>query len=428
MYTSGFRRFKEKYLAKGSFKAHAFTVMSGMIIVNAIPVLTGPMLARLYTPSDFGTYAVCTALIAIIATIGCARYEMAIMLPKDDADSINLVVISIFFSSILFLVILLVSYTSGKFISRLLANPEIARWLYAVAISVILTNVFQAISHWLIRKKHFKALSISRVLRSGVSAATQLGMGVFHYGVLGLILGNIAGLITAVLIRLKEFFQEIRSHKRSVLALKKMMMLAARYKDFPKYDMAGSMINLLAMYFPVILFSSFFGSMVTGHYALTQRMLLVPVSLISLSIGDVYKQRASSDYLAQGSCRAIFMKTFKSLCLLAVLPFLVLLFIGPQLFSFIFGDRWRMAGEYAQIMSVLLFFKLTISPLYFTLYVANKQNYRLVWSVLLFVFTTTAFFVGVYFKSPKISVLCFSIAYSMMYILLFFLGYKFSKK
>jgi len=173
--------------------------------------------------------------------------------------------------------------------------------------------------------------------------------------------------------------------------------------------------------------SSFFGPIVTGFFGLTQRVLGTPVSLISTSVFDVFNERASSDYRKDGNCRDIYIKTFKGLFLLSIIPFMIFFFTAPKLFSIIFGKNWIVAGEYAQILSLMFFFRFTCSPLTYVLYIAQKQNYDLVWQIALFIAIISSIITGAYWNSAKVSMICLSLSYSIMYIIYFLLSYHFAK-
>ena len=80
---------------------------SGITVAQAIPILLQPFLRRLFTPAEFGAYAIFLSIIEIIVSIGTLRYEMAIVLPRKDATAANLfglsVIISLAINALVFL-------------------------------------------------------------------------------------------------------------------------------------------------------------------------------------------------------------------------------------------------------------------------------------------------------------------------------------
>jgi O-antigen/teichoic acid export membrane protein len=88
---------------KSEFARNVLTLMTGTTIAQAIPIAISPILTRIYTPEDFGMFALFIAIATIFGSIANGRYELAIMLPQKDEDAINIVVlrIIIFFLSVI---------------------------------------------------------------------------------------------------------------------------------------------------------------------------------------------------------------------------------------------------------------------------------------------------------------------------------------
>ncbi|MEA1954754.1 MAG: translocase, partial [Campylobacterota bacterium] len=80
--------------------------MTGTTIAQAIPIAISPILTRIYTPEDFGVFALFIAITAIFGGIANARYELAIMLPKKDEDAINIFALGFVITSLISLVLL----------------------------------------------------------------------------------------------------------------------------------------------------------------------------------------------------------------------------------------------------------------------------------------------------------------------------------
>ena len=85
-----------KILPKGEFSRNVLTLMTGTSIAQAIPIAISPILTRIYTPEDFGVFALYMAIATVVSVIATGRYETAIMLPKKDSEAINLFIVSIF--------------------------------------------------------------------------------------------------------------------------------------------------------------------------------------------------------------------------------------------------------------------------------------------------------------------------------------------
>ena len=72
----------KKLKPKSEFTRKVLTLMTGTTIAQAIHIAISPILTRIYTPKDFGVYALFTAITAIFGSIANGLYELAIMLFK----------------------------------------------------------------------------------------------------------------------------------------------------------------------------------------------------------------------------------------------------------------------------------------------------------------------------------------------------------
>ena len=73
------------FAARGSFFKGVVTLLSGTIISRIVAIIGIPVLARIYTPAEFGVLALFTTISALVTSVACGRYEMAVVLPEDVA-------------------------------------------------------------------------------------------------------------------------------------------------------------------------------------------------------------------------------------------------------------------------------------------------------------------------------------------------------
>src|SRR3989344_2634932 len=66
------------------------TLLTGSVAAHAIPLVLGPALTRLYSPEDFGQFALLWALATNLAVVGCARYEFALPLESTELRAAQL--------------------------------------------------------------------------------------------------------------------------------------------------------------------------------------------------------------------------------------------------------------------------------------------------------------------------------------------------
>lgn len=407
---------------KSEFTKNVLTLMTGTTIAQAIPIAISPILTRIYTPEDFGVFALYMAIASIISVIATGRYEMAIMLPKEEEDVKSIVkLIMILLSTVTFITFLIVFFFN-QIITNLFENPEISNWLYFLPISIFLVGLYQIYNYLLIREKNFKRLSTNKIIVSTTNASTQLGYGFSFSNGYGLLLGNIIGYIVSIYFIIKSKVVNKYFHFKD----NSIKEVAKEYQNFPKYDVPSVLVNVVANQLPLLALGKYFGLGVVGFYSLMYKVLMVPISLLSSTVLDVFKQRATEDYNKYGNCKDIYVKTFKSLVLLGIIPFTILGIFAPEIFAFVFGKNWKVAGEFTQIMTPMFFLNFIVNPLSYTFFIAQKQKLNLIGQIILLILTIISIYIGIQFNDEYFTVISFAISYSFVYIFYLAISFKFS--
>jgi O-antigen/teichoic acid export membrane protein len=401
-------------------------MMTGTAMAQAVPLLISPILTRLYRPEDFGVLALYMAITTALSVISAGRYELAVILPEKEDDAVNIVFLALLISLIIGTAVCIVVIVFNAELTTFFGNREISFWLYFVPANITITGAYNTFYYWSTRKLQYRRLVFSKISQTTSMGAVNLLMGFKGFGATGLVTGGIAGQITSAGIMGFQIWKDDKEKCRFCDA-DGMKNQLRRYKNFPLYSIPADFINVLSNQMPVYLLSMYFGGAVVGFFGLTQRVLGAPISLISASVLDVFKQRASSDYAQYGNCRDIFIRTLFGLLAVSVVPFALFFYGAPRIFEFIFGKDWIVAGEFAQILAILFFFRFIASPLSFVIYIAEKQKYDLAWQLFLFAATVVSLFIGVYRNDVKISIWCFSLSYSVLYVAYLLISYHFSK-
>src|SRR5574344_2469539 len=119
----------KSYFASDFIK-NVFTIFTGTVIAQAIPFLVEPIIARIYSPADFAVLYVYLSVANLFSIIATGRYELAIMLPKDDKKSINLIGVSLIISLIISALSLLIVLIFNSQICSVLHNDDVSSYLY----------------------------------------------------------------------------------------------------------------------------------------------------------------------------------------------------------------------------------------------------------------------------------------------------------
>ena len=140
----------------------------------------------------------------------------------------------------------------------------------------------------------------------------------------------------------------------------------------------------------------------------------MPSFLIGTSIGRVFIHEANKEKQRTGKAIKTWKKTMKKLVLIGI-PIFGLLFITVEsLFAFVFGEPWRIAGEYAQIIIPFFFVQFVVSSISSIDTIMEKQNLELLFNIVMLVVSMVIIVVSSGFGF-KIFLTNWTIAISLLY-------------
>jgi O-antigen/teichoic acid export membrane protein len=199
---------------------------------------------------------------------------------------------------------------------------------------------------------------------------TALGMG--HLTSLGLPIGNLLGQWGAFLV-LGGFIAKLDRNLLAGIRFRGVWFQATRFYRFPAVSFWSGIVNVLNLYLPFLLFAGFFGEVFAGLYLLGFRVLQMPLNLLGRSVAQVFFPEAVRSH-RQHNLPATTAELLHFLATVG-LPGILLIGAGaPELFSLVFGQEWRQAGEMAMWMSPWLALVFVTSPLSNLPFVLERQG------------------------------------------------------
>ena len=361
-----------KLKPKSAFSKNVLTLMTGTTIAQAIPIAISPILTRVYTPEDFGIFALYLAIVGFISIVITARYEMAIVLPKSDEEAINVLALALLITLSLVVLSILTILLFKDEILQLFNAQSVGNLIFLVPISLLFAGIIQTFNYWSNRKEYFKAMSSSQIAQSFTIGSMQPLFGYFSING-GLILGNILGRAVAAFVLVDKFVKNDKKYLKEVNK-ESMITQMKKYKDFPLVNSLHAFSDILRSSGSVMLISTFFGTTVLGFYSLSLRVLQVPIGIIGYALGQVLYKKFTTLHNDGENLYPYVKSVVVKLFLIAVPSFGVLFFIAPELFAFVFGEKWRVAGEYSQLLIPYLFMNFLISPISQIPIILEKQK------------------------------------------------------
>lgn len=343
-------------IRNSEFLRNTFQLVLGTGIAQLITILVSPVITRLYSPDDFGSFSFFVAVVGGFVLIATLRYELAIVYTHEEKDAVNVFVISsaitIAVSLFLLIAVTLLWFLYPPYRT---IEPFLQKAFFILPVMVLFLGAANILQNWLVRQKRFRTISISKVINSFTNNGLVLVFGLAGTGVWGLLTGNFIALVLFVSYLILRVFIIDRS-RRAFYDPSSIKPLARRYKDLPTSNTLQAIIELLQSNGIIYLCRIFFTSSTVGLYSLSVRVLQAPLWLVGSSISQVYMKEAAETVNNKGNLRASLMKTIKFSGMLSLPIMVVLILAGPWLFSFVWGKSWYEAGVYARILAPWMFF------------------------------------------------------------------------
>jgi O-antigen/teichoic acid export membrane protein len=417
-----------KRIRESEFYRHVLTILSGSTLAQLIPLLSEPIIVRLFTPIELGILALFLSVATIFASVATARYEMAIVLPKKDEMAINILALSLFISVLMSLFSGLIILFFHDNITSLANSSNLDQFLKWVPLYVLISGIFQSFNQWATRKKYFKNIAFSKLSQSSSNAGVSIGTGWLGWNTLGLIWGQMTGWLLGSFPLIFKFYQR---DKKLVSRVNRAAMVeqAKKYKDFPQVNSAHVLSDIGQQSLVSFIIANYFTDKTLGFYSRMIRIVKVPAGFIGTAVGQVFYQKASEQWQEKQNIRPLLLKNIKIMGLIGIPIFSILALFGPHIFGFVLGKQWAIAGSYAQILTPWLLLNFMISPFTDIPLIVNKQKKFFLLSLGMNILVVLAFVLGYYVNGSILTAFIFISAFQLVFhIYLIFWFWQIAKK
>ncbi|MGL4990280.1 MAG: lipopolysaccharide biosynthesis protein [Sarcina sp.] len=383
------------------------TLMSGAILAQILPVLISPILSRIYKDEEFGYFGTFNAVMIVIVSFANLKYDMAIINTEEENDANILLQVCNFCTLIISGILLILGCIFIGFNKTLEGINLEFIFLLFLAILFLTTSVSAIV--FLNRKGDYKNIAIGQILYASIYSVISLILGVENIRnglIIAFVLGRMAQMIYVYIII--NFKYNKISFKIDYVSIKQAMIKNIKY---PKYNIGAAIFNTISLNIPIVLIAYYCSMNISGQYSMTTKIINMPMILIGSAVGNIYMKKGTEHY--RESLVMIRNFTISILKILTVIGSLILGFIfayGDILFSFILGADWKVAGVFAQILSISFFANFICSPISNVFNILQRQDLNLklnrnlmIIKIILIVITLT-FFDNIYIIIFSISI------------------------
>lgn len=371
-------------------------VSGGTAGAQILSLLASPIITRLYTPEAIGILGSFLAILAILLPLASLSFPIAIVLPKKNSNAIKVANNSLRIALIFALIVFLIILAFQEKVTSLMGLNDIGTGFIALALplAVLASTLLAICTQWVIRHKLFKVNAKAIIAQSLLLNLTKIVVGLFApFGKSLIVLTIFATLFQGLFLLLSVNLKKVKNHFLPLNASFDMQQVR-RHKEFPLFRSPQGLLVNLNQNIPVLLLASLFGASSVGFYALCRTVLQLPVTLIAKSVNDVIYPQVNQAFNNRKPISPLIVKGTMWLALIGVIPLLIFILFGPELFTLVFGDGWRLAGALSQWLSVWFYFNFINRPCVAAIPVLRLERFLLLNSLLNFVLSSLGFYIG----------------------------------
>lgn len=337
---------------------------SASILAQIISFVIMPIITRLHTPDSLGKYQFFTTLALVITPFASGSLGLAIKSSQTNYRALVNLKLAMQFS--LFFLIILVFLSPLLVFSLLRSSMSwFVSYIPLLFVFVYFSANFQFAMAFLTNNRRYGNQSTYTVTKSVISNVLKLIFSFFSKSgfslVWALVLTEVFQLVRLIRNDYKRIFKYLlkfkwRGFKRSLI----------KSRIYPTYVTMASVLGILRNWFPILITGFFYGPEYAGLLGLAFMVVNTPVypfisALQNVCFGELARERTLDKLLS----------VYRKSIIIALFPSLIGLFVlgsyGEDLFAIIFGEKWRIAGEYAFVCFIPISLSFILSPVYSTL-------------------------------------------------------------
>lgn len=338
-----------------SFRRGAALMIMGSIGSQGLLLLAMLLLSRFYSPAAIGVQALFLAIVGVLTVVSTLRLDLAVVLAKtpERADEIQSVAA---WQS-------LVVAAGALVYAALVHLPSVpasfpgsgSGWIWMVPPAVILSSAVQMGFGRATLAGRFGVISASNVAMAAVFLLGVVGFALEDSPLLGPVWTRTVGFAVAAVLLLI-----VLGAPRWTVWLPevgKLRRVWATNRQFLIFNTPYSLVGATARDLPIYVFSVAASSGVVAAYALARTITMAPISLFSSAVSSVFYREAAEHLGTPRLERLAGRMTLVGLTL-SLPGFAYLMAWGDQVFEFVFGEKWTLAGHFSQILALPLWLAL----------------------------------------------------------------------
>lgn len=393
----------------------------GTVLAQMINIVVQPILTRVFPAETLGIYTYLISLATMIIPVASLKLDMLIVSEPNEKEAQYItdacIIINILISLIYAIVIIFGYQVSDNNIFN-----KYGIIIYVVPVLVFTNGLRFLFISYLNRYKEYKTISIIAIIREAIRAVVQVGAGFLSLGVFSLSMGYAVSPLFGLNIQMRNYLKELKERPRINLKKFKEIVLVKGKRQI-LFLVPAQFINSFSASLVTISITALFSAKILGYYSAGVRILDIPIVFITSNVSKVCYQKISENVANKKPVLRTLMSVIIVLSAVSIMGFGTLYVIAPRLSEIVFGQGYRVAGEYIRCLCAMYAVRLVATSFAGVYTVFKKQNFELFLNILLIVSAGVSYVVCSMFNFEVTTYLKFmNTGYTIVYLMML-LGY-----
>ncbi len=321
------------------------TAAGQLLVIGSLPAYS-----NLFDASTYGSYVMFIGAYTVISELATARYDSAIVLPRNDAVAGTLAALA-----------MLIAGAASTFIA--LATLVLSwfswipgRWLaiesnfgYGLAAATAVGALQRCLSAWCIRSNRFLYMGWGQFIFSLATIITQLTLVKIAQPLAALIWGYICAQgVQAAWLVAPALHAKWPAWTRGC-SLRALQIVARKYRKFPTYMAGYALASSGRDRLIQIVLGIGAGTAAVGRFGLAYRVVFAPNSLVYTAVSPVFYSiasrgsRSSVGRFAAGVVEVAFV--------MLIVPYVGFAIEAPAVADAVLSEKWHGTGPYLQALA-----------------------------------------------------------------------------
>jgi len=317
---------------------------------KALVFITTAILARLLTPDDFGLVALATLAVSYLSILKDLGLGAALIQRRDNVEEAANTVFTL--NLLLGAGLTLAAMALAPLVAAFFREPQVTPVLRWLSLTFVLNSLGAIHLVRLQRELQFRRKLIPDMGRAAVKGAVSIGMALTGFGVWSLVVGQLAGVLAAVVLAWTAFPWR-----------PKLTIAPALVKGLSGFGLSVVGVDALTIAtdnLDYLIVGRVFDNTALGIYTLAYRLpellVLNPLWVMAAAVFPAYASvQNNPDLLRRG-----FLSTVRFVEILTMPLSLGLLLTADPLVRVAFGDQWLEAIPIVRVLAVVVLLRATL--------------------------------------------------------------------